>query len=171
MLHPHPLSSGGQQHPVPGLGLHLADGVPGGRGGLAQLRLPALTPPRQRQAHVRHLRRQSQRQALRCLLLRGMQGNPQIFFIPTQIFLCIVIFNISCFQGFFKRTVRKELTYACRENRNCLIDKRQRNRCQFCRYNKCIAIGMKREAVQVSRDWWTATADHVTTVLVSDWCR
>ena len=54
-------------------------------------------------------------------------------------------------QGFFKRTVRKELTYACRENRNCLIDKRQRNRCQFCRYNKCIAIGMKREAVQVSR--------------------
>ena len=33
-------------------------------------------------------------------------------------------------KGFFKRTVRKELTYACRENRDCIIDKRQRNRCQ-----------------------------------------
>ena len=52
-------------------------------------------------------------------------------------------------QGFFKRTVRKELSYACREDKQCLIDKRQRNRCQFCRYNKCIAMGMKREAVQV----------------------
>lgn len=47
--------------------------------------------------------------------------------------------------------MRKELTYACRENRACLIDKRQRNRCQFCRYNKCLACGMKREAVQEER--------------------
>ena len=55
------------------------------------------------------------------------------------------------FQGFFKRTVRKELTYACRENRACMIDKKQRNRCQFCRYNKCLQCGMKREAVQEER--------------------
>ncbi|KAK6623623.1 hypothetical protein RUM43_009475 [Polyplax serrata] len=60
---------------------------------------------------------------------------------------------ISCegCKGFFKRTVRKDLTYACREERNCIIDKRQRNRCQFCRYNKCLAMGMKREAVQEER--------------------
>lgn len=32
-----------------------------------------------------------------------------------------------------------------------MIDKRQRNRCQFCRYNKCLAMGMKREAVQEER--------------------
>jgi len=61
------------------------------------------------------------------------------------------VYSCEGCKGFFKRTVRKELTYACRENRNCLIDKRQRNRCQFCRYNKCIAIGMKREAVQEER--------------------
>ncbi|MCL4129015.1 UNVERIFIED_CONTAM: hypothetical protein GTU68_022955, partial [Idotea baltica] len=53
-------------------------------------------------------------------------------------------------KGFFKRTVRKELVYSCRENKNCVIDKRQRNRCQFCRHRKCITMGMKREAVQVS---------------------
>ena len=54
-------------------------------------------------------------------------------------------------KGFFKRTVRKDLTYACREDRQCLIDKRQRNRCQYCRYQKCLQMGMKREAVQEER--------------------
>lgn len=41
--------------------------------------------------------------------------------------------------------MRKDLTYACRDDRNCMIDKRQRNRCQYCRYMKCLAMGMKRE--------------------------
>lgn len=54
-------------------------------------------------------------------------------------------------KGFFKRTVRKDLTYACREDKNCIIDKRQRNRCQYCRYQKCLVCGMKREAVQEER--------------------
>ncbi|UJR21430.1 hypothetical protein I4U23_024516 [Adineta vaga] len=54
-------------------------------------------------------------------------------------------------KGFFKRTVRKDLTYTCRDNRDCIIDKRQRNRCQYCRYQKCLAVGMKREAVQDER--------------------
>lgn len=64
-----------------------------------------------------------------------------------------VMFVCSCegCKGFFKRTVRKDLTYACREERNCIIDKRQRNRCQYCRYQKCLACGMKREAVQEER--------------------
>ncbi|KHJ41828.1 zinc finger, C4 type [Trichuris suis] len=54
-------------------------------------------------------------------------------------------------KGFFKRTVRKDLTYSCRESRHCVIDKRQRNRCQHCRYQKCLMMGMKREAVQEER--------------------
>lgn len=54
-------------------------------------------------------------------------------------------------KGFFKRTVRKDLTYACREDRKCIIDKRQRNRCQYCRYQKCLQMGMRREAVQEER--------------------
>ena len=43
------------------------------------------------------------------------------------------------------------MSYACREDKNCPIDKRHRNRCQFCRYNKCVAVGMKRDAVQEER--------------------
>ena len=58
---------------------------------------------------------------------------------------------IKYFQGFFKRTVRKNLNYSCRDDRNCTIDKRQRNRCQFCRYQKCVSAGMKKEAVQDER--------------------
>ena len=59
--------------------------------------------------------------------------------------------HIKYFQGFFKRTVRKNLNYSCRDDRNCTIDKRQRNRCQFCRYQKCVSAGMKKEAVQDER--------------------
>jgi hypothetical protein len=54
-------------------------------------------------------------------------------------------------KGFFKRTVRKDLTYSCRDTKECIIDKRQRNRCQYCRYQKCLSMGMKREAVQEER--------------------
>jgi len=61
------------------------------------------------------------------------------------------VYSCEGCKGFFKRTVRKELTYACREDKMCLIDKRQRNRCQYCRYRKCLQCGMKREAVQEER--------------------
>ena len=43
------------------------------------------------------------------------------------------------------------MTYACRDDKNCIVDKRQRNRCQYCRYQKCLDMGMKREAVQEER--------------------
>ena len=43
------------------------------------------------------------------------------------------VYSCEGCKGFFKRTIRKELSYACRENKNCVIDKRQRNRCQYCR--------------------------------------
>ncbi|XP_023722939.1 retinoic acid receptor RXR-alpha-B isoform X2 [Cryptotermes secundus] len=61
------------------------------------------------------------------------------------------VYSCEGCKGFFKRTVRKDLSYACREDKNCIIDKRQRNRCQYCRYQKCLGMGMKREAVQEER--------------------
>ncbi|KAM7350076.1 retinoid X receptor ultraspiracle [Cochliomyia hominivorax] len=69
------------------------------------------------------------------------------------------VYSCEGCKGFFKRTVRKDLTYACREDRNCIIDKRQRNRCQYCRYQKCLACGMKREAVQEERQRGTRAAN------------
>uniref|UniRef100_A0A8B9RIJ1 Retinoic acid receptor RXR n=1 Tax=Astyanax mexicanus TaxID=7994 RepID=A0A8B9RIJ1_ASTMX len=56
------------------------------------------------------------------------------------------VYSCEGCKGFFKRTVRKDLSYTCRDNKECMVDKRQRNRCQYCRYQKCLAMGMKREA-------------------------
>lgn len=61
------------------------------------------------------------------------------------------VYSCEGCKGFFKRTIRKDLTYTCRDSKDCMVDKRQRNRCQYCRYQKCLAMGMKREAVQEER--------------------
>ncbi|XP_034553251.1 retinoic acid receptor RXR-beta-B isoform X1 [Notolabrus celidotus] len=58
------------------------------------------------------------------------------------------VYSCEGCKGFFKRTVRKDLSYTCRDNKECLVDKRQRNRCQYCRYQKCLAMGMKREVIK-----------------------
>ena len=61
-------------------------------------------------------------------------NKPGIAMIIYFTFFCkIGVYSCEGCKGFFKRTVRKELTYVCRENKECIIDKRQRNRCQFCR--------------------------------------
>ncbi|GAV00627.1 RXR_LBD [Ramazzottius varieornatus] len=57
---------------------------------------------------------------------------------------------ISCegCKGFFKRTVRRGVAYQCRGIKMCVVDKRLRNRCQYCRFQKCLQMGMKPEAIQ-----------------------
>ncbi|XP_071806313.1 steroid hormone receptor ERR2-like [Asterias amurensis] len=58
-------------------------------------------------------------------------------------------------KGFFKRTVQKQLKYvSCRgigQTGNCVITKENRNTCQHCRYNKCLRVGMKVDAVREDR--------------------
>eukprot|EP00092_Neocalanus_flemingeri_P008555 GFUD01009217.1.p1 GENE.GFUD01009217.1~~GFUD01009217.1.p1 ORF type:complete len:431 (-),score=38.18 GFUD01009217.1:1259-2551(-) len=54
-------------------------------------------------------------------------------------------------KSFFKRSVRRNLTYQCRGNKSCPIDQHHRNQCQHCRLKKCFKMGMKREAVQRGR--------------------
>lgn len=47
----------------------------------------------------------------------------------------------------FQRTVQKNAKYVCLANKNCPVDKRRRNRCQFCRFQKCLVVGMVREGM------------------------
>merc|ERR1719219_1928696 len=54
-------------------------------------------------------------------------------------------------KSFFKRSVRRSLSYQCRGSRNCPIDQHHRNQCQHCRLKKCFRNGMRKEAVQQGR--------------------
>lgn len=60
---------------------------------------------------------------------------------------------VSCegCKGFFKRSIRKQLGYACRGAKDCPVNKPHRNRCQYCRLQKCLAVGMRSESVQQER--------------------
>lgn len=44
-----------------------------------------------------------------------------------------------------QRTVQKNAKYVCLANKNCPVDKRRRNRCQYCRFQKCLVVGMVKE--------------------------
>ncbi|XP_042597231.1 peroxisome proliferator-activated receptor alpha-like [Cyprinus carpio] len=49
-------------------------------------------------------------------------------------------------KGFFRRTIRLKLEYDKCE-RNCKIQKKNRNKCQYCRFRKCLAVGMSHNAI------------------------
>uniref|UniRef100_A0A2I3TUA6 Nuclear receptor subfamily 2 group C member 1 n=1 Tax=Pan troglodytes TaxID=9598 RepID=A0A2I3TUA6_PANTR len=82
---------------------------------------------------------------------------------PNKVFdLCVVCGDkasgrhygaVTCegCKGFFKRSIRKNLVYACRGSKDCIINKHHRNRCQYCRLQRCIAFGMKQDCVQCER--------------------
>ncbi|XP_037907407.1 nuclear receptor subfamily 2 group E member 1-like isoform X1 [Hermetia illucens] len=54
-------------------------------------------------------------------------------------------------RGFFKRSIRRNLQYVCKEGGKCMIDVMRRNQCQACRFSKCLLVNMRREAVQHER--------------------
>ncbi|XP_078050435.1 nuclear receptor subfamily 2 group F member 6 [Augochlora pura] len=48
-------------------------------------------------------------------------------------------------RGFFKRSIRRNLDYVCKENGRCIVDVSRRNQCQACRFTKCLQVNMKRD--------------------------
>ncbi|XP_076807619.1 nuclear receptor subfamily 6 group A member 1-like isoform X1 [Clavelina lepadiformis] len=57
---------------------------------------------------------------------------------------------ISCegCKGFFKRSICNKRVYRCTRSKNCVMSRKQRNRCQFCRLLKCLQMGMNRKAIR-----------------------
>ncbi|WAR09967.1 E75-like protein [Mya arenaria] len=55
-------------------------------------------------------------------------------------------------KGFFRRSIQQKIQYRpCLKNQQCNIMRVNRNRCQYCRLKKCIAVGMSRDAVRFGR--------------------
>ncbi|XP_030644559.1 retinoic acid receptor beta-like isoform X3 [Chanos chanos] len=55
-------------------------------------------------------------------------------------------------KGFFRRSIQKNMVYTCHRDKNCIINKVTRNRCQFCRLQKCFTVGMSKESVRNDRN-------------------
>ncbi|XP_036388236.1 peroxisome proliferator-activated receptor delta-like isoform X2 [Megalops cyprinoides] len=53
-------------------------------------------------------------------------------------------------KGFFRRTIKMKLEYE-RCERSCTIQKKSRNKCQYCRFQKCLALGMSHDAIRYGR--------------------
>ena len=63
------------------------------------------------------------------------------------------IFACDGCAGFFKRSIRRGREYGCKsgESERCVIDKTHRNQCRGCRLQRCVEVGMNKEAVQHER--------------------
>ncbi|KAM8973926.1 peroxisome proliferator-activated receptor alpha isoform 2-T2 [Pelodytes ibericus] len=53
-------------------------------------------------------------------------------------------------KGFFRRTIHLSLAYDKCE-RMCKIQKKNRNKCQYCRFEKCLRVGMSHNAIRFGR--------------------
>ncbi|CAG4983909.1 unnamed protein product [Parnassius apollo] len=54
-------------------------------------------------------------------------------------------------KGFFRRSIQKQIEYRCLRDGRCHVIRLNRNRCQFCRFKKCLAVGMSRDSVRYGR--------------------
>ncbi|KAG9510256.1 putative nuclear hormone receptor HR3, partial [Fragariocoptes setiger] len=56
-------------------------------------------------------------------------------------------------KGFFRRSqsAPNQQNYQCPRQKQCIVDRVNRNRCQYCRLQKCLALGMSRDAVKFGR--------------------
>ncbi|XP_071947376.1 nuclear receptor subfamily 6 group A member 1-like [Antedon mediterranea] len=57
---------------------------------------------------------------------------------------------VSCegCKGFFKRSICNKRVYRCLRDKNCMMSRQKRNRCQYCRLSKCLQVGMNRKAIR-----------------------
>lgn len=64
-------------------------------------------------------------------------------------------FGVDACRGctsFFRRTVVNKKQYKCSEDDSCDLENSEGLLCKKCRFEKCIKVGMKREAIQKHRD-------------------
>ncbi|GMT28587.1 hypothetical protein PFISCL1PPCAC_19884 [Pristionchus fissidentatus] len=62
------------------------------------------------------------------------------------------VFACEGCKGFFRRSIQQKISYReCSRDDSCTVKRSNRNRCQYCRLKKCIAVGMSKEGVRFGR--------------------
>lgn len=61
------------------------------------------------------------------------------------------IFSCESCKGFFKRTVQNRKNYVCLRGSQCPVTIATRKKCPACRFEKCLKMGMKLEAIREDR--------------------
>jgi len=61
------------------------------------------------------------------------------------------IFSCESCKGFFKRTVQNKKNYVCLRGAQCPVSIATRKKCPACRFDKCLKMGMKLEAIREDR--------------------
>lgn len=75
-----------------------------------------------------------------------IEAANQFFMINNMLLSILHILSfIHFFQGFFRRSIQKQIEYRCLRDGKCLVIRLNRNRCQYCRFKKCLAVGMSRD--------------------------
>ncbi|KAG8537516.1 hypothetical protein GDO81_024398 [Engystomops pustulosus] len=49
-------------------------------------------------------------------------------------------------KGFFRRSMTKGLSFTCPFTRSCPVTKAKRRRCQACRLQRCLEVGMRKDS-------------------------
>jgi hypothetical protein len=70
-----------------------------------------------------------------------------LFFVLTL--NLIRTFFLNRCAGFFKRSIRRNRQYVCKNHGlgNCPVDKTHRNQCRSCRLTRCLEAGMNKEGI------------------------
>ncbi|KAK1880525.1 Nuclear receptor subfamily 1 group D member 2 [Dissostichus eleginoides] len=75
--------------------------------------------------------------------------------INGLVLLCKVCGDVASgfhYGGFFRRSIQQNIQYKkCLKNESCPIMRINRNRCQQCRFKKCLMVGMSRDSVRFGR--------------------
>ncbi|XP_022091339.1 zygotic gap protein knirps-like [Acanthaster planci] len=61
------------------------------------------------------------------------------------------VFTCEGCKCFYRRSIKEGANYACAKDRNCDITMETRNSCRFCRFQKCLALGMSKEGIKLGR--------------------
>jgi len=71
-------------------------------------------------------------------------------------------------KGFFRRSQSSVVNYQCPRNKNCVVDRVNRNRCQYCRLQKCLRLGMSRDGECFPRPTFRHPLSHASVFIANE---